>query len=178
MTGWLVAEVLGLDEPYRLTVIHRYFDNLPPREIARIMGVPVETVHVRLRRALGQLKGRMDKSHGCAWALLLLPALDTRALAVTGATVMGKKTAAVLVVLALVATGLYVSETTGRAPPPRAPLQQMSRDAAAPPRAEKERGYARNPSKAETRDDRVALRPAPWRPRDSSCRRLPYRYGG
>ncbi|MFB3065564.1 MAG: sigma-70 family RNA polymerase sigma factor [Planctomycetota bacterium] len=136
--GRVVAEVLELDEPYRLTVIHRYFDNLPPREIARIMGVPVETVHVRLRRALGQLKGRMDKSHGCAWALLLLPALDTRALAATGATVMGKKTAVVLVVWALVATGLYVSETTGSAPPPRAPVHQMSRDTAAPPRAEKE----------------------------------------
>ena len=47
---------------------------------------------VRLRRALEQLRGRMDRRCGRAWALMLLPVLDTRSLAATtGAAIMGKK---------------------------------------------------------------------------------------
>src|SRR5688572_11567831 len=52
----VVEAVLALAEPYRSTVIQRFYEDLPPRAIAARNGVPVETVHTRLRRALAQLR--------------------------------------------------------------------------------------------------------------------------
>jgi RNA polymerase sigma-70 factor (ECF subfamily) len=43
----VVDAVLALDEPYRSTIALRWFDGLPPREIARRQGVPVETARTR-----------------------------------------------------------------------------------------------------------------------------------
>jgi RNA polymerase sigma factor (sigma-70 family) len=48
----VVDAVLALPEPYRATLLLRYFEDLPPREIARRTGVPVETVRTRTRRAI------------------------------------------------------------------------------------------------------------------------------
>jgi RNA polymerase sigma-70 factor (ECF subfamily) len=71
----VVAAVFALEEPYRGTVLLRYFENLPPRTIARRHGVPVETVRTRLKRAHEALRGRLDGEFGerRAWALLLAP---------------------------------------------------------------------------------------------------------
>lgn len=55
----VVDAVLALDEPYRSTVLLRYFESLPPREVARRQGVPVETVRARTRRGLALLRGRL-----------------------------------------------------------------------------------------------------------------------
>jgi RNA polymerase sigma factor (sigma-70 family) len=74
----VVAEaVFGLEEPYRTTVMLRYFDDLPPRAIAEAMGVPVETVRTRLARALAQLRLRLDRERGGreAWLSVLTPLL-------------------------------------------------------------------------------------------------------
>jgi len=60
----LVEEVYRLDEALRAAVIARFFDGLPPREVARKFSIPVETVRTRTRRALAQLRGRLDRSHG------------------------------------------------------------------------------------------------------------------
>src|SRR6186713_1869243 len=60
----LVESVLALDEPYRSAVLHRFFDELPPREIARRLGVPVNTVHSRIARGLARLREQLDASHG------------------------------------------------------------------------------------------------------------------
>ncbi|MEO0652541.1 MAG: RNA polymerase sigma factor, partial [Planctomycetota bacterium] len=43
----VVSEVLELDPRYREVVLLRHFEELPPREIAALLGVPVETVHTR-----------------------------------------------------------------------------------------------------------------------------------
>ncbi|MCE9594239.1 MAG: sigma-70 family RNA polymerase sigma factor [Planctomycetes bacterium] len=59
----LVAAVLTLEEPYRSTLLLRYLDELPPREIAKRQGVPVRTINTRLRRGLGQLRARLDRDH-------------------------------------------------------------------------------------------------------------------
>ena len=68
----LMNSVLELDEPYRSTVLLRFFEELPPREIARRTGAPVATVHSRLQRALARLRERIDGTNH-AWCALLLP---------------------------------------------------------------------------------------------------------
>src|SRR5262245_7375723 len=68
----LMNSVLELDEPYRSTVLLRFFEELPPREIARRTDTPLATVNSRLQRALARLRERLDaRNH--AWCALLLP---------------------------------------------------------------------------------------------------------
>jgi RNA polymerase sigma-70 factor (ECF subfamily) len=66
----VVDAVMELAEPYRTTVLLRFFEELPPRAVAERMGVPVDTVHTRLRRALERLRERLDQGHAdrAAWA--------------------------------------------------------------------------------------------------------------
>jgi RNA polymerase sigma-70 factor (ECF subfamily) len=57
--------VLGLDEPYQTVVFLRYFEDLPPRAIARRTGANVATVKSRLARGLALLRLRLDgRCHG------------------------------------------------------------------------------------------------------------------
>ncbi len=129
----VVNEVLALSEPYRTAVILRFFEDLPPREIARRTATNVHTARVRVRRALERLRGRLDAQHGGdrrAWSIALLPFLEWNraklAATATGALVMGKKTATVVVIWALVATGFYVREKVAD---PR-PQERASRSSA------------------------------------------------
>lgn len=72
----VVEAVLALEEPYREAVLLRYFENLPPRAIARRRSLPVETVRTRLKRALEMLRARLDREYGGergAWSALLVP---------------------------------------------------------------------------------------------------------
>ncbi|MBI1850322.1 MAG: sigma-70 family RNA polymerase sigma factor [Planctomycetes bacterium] len=72
----VVEAVLALDEPYRGTMLLRYLDGLPPREVARRLNVPVETVRSRIKHALEVLRARLDREHGGdrrAWGLALIP---------------------------------------------------------------------------------------------------------
>lgn len=117
----VVQHVLELAEPYRETVLLRYFQELSPDEIAQRMRVPVATVKTRLRRALAELRERLDRAHGGdgrAWVLALLPLTQSHATFTkfgSGALLlMGTKTitGAALVVAAL---GLYFL-TRGSAP--------------------------------------------------------------
>ncbi len=90
----VVDEVLTLPEPYRATVLLRYFEDLPPREVARRMSVPVETVRTRTRRAIGVLRTRLDARHGdersgfCS-ALAIWAGLRRGAVPTAGATTVG-----------------------------------------------------------------------------------------
>jgi RNA polymerase sigma-70 factor (ECF subfamily) len=76
----VVEAVLALDEPYRTAIVLRYFEGLPPREVAARLGVPVETVRTRLKRAVAMLRGRLDRRHRDrrAWIALLLPLAGAR----------------------------------------------------------------------------------------------------
>ncbi len=56
----LTAAVLALDEPYRGTLVMRFYDDLAPREIARRQGLPDATVRKRLQRGLELLRARLD----------------------------------------------------------------------------------------------------------------------
>ncbi len=64
--------VLTLEEPYRTTVLLRFFDEYSIDEIARLMNVPAATVRTRLRRAVEQLRARLDRRLGDR-ALLIAP---------------------------------------------------------------------------------------------------------
>ncbi len=55
--------VLSLDEPYRTSVLLRFFEDLPPREIARRQGVPVSTVKSRLTRAFQRLRASLSRDY-------------------------------------------------------------------------------------------------------------------
>jgi len=71
----LVGAVLALDEPYRSTVLLRYFGDLSARAIAKREGVPEGTVRSRLKRALDQLREELDRENGerRVWVLALVP---------------------------------------------------------------------------------------------------------
>lgn len=56
----LVDAVVALEEPYRTVVSMRYFEDLPPREIARRLSVPRNTVRSRLQRGLARLRADFD----------------------------------------------------------------------------------------------------------------------
>src|SRR5262245_57735480 len=70
----LFRAVRDLKEPYRTTVILRWFEDLEPAEIARRTGVPVRTVHTRVTRALTLLRGKLQRGSegrtGSVWSLL------------------------------------------------------------------------------------------------------------
>ncbi len=51
----VLAAVAGLGEPYRAAVRLRFYEDLPPTEIAARLGLPVETVRTRIKRALKQV---------------------------------------------------------------------------------------------------------------------------
>ena len=60
----VVDAVLALDEPYRTTILLRYFEGLPPREIARRQSVPVTTVKSRLKRGHDRLRTSLRGEFG------------------------------------------------------------------------------------------------------------------
>ena len=73
----VVDAVLELDELLRGTVHARYFEDMPPREIARRQGVSIDTVNDRLKRARRKLRTnlgrRLADDEPAVWSLALLP---------------------------------------------------------------------------------------------------------
>jgi RNA polymerase sigma factor (sigma-70 family) len=170
----LVEHVLALDEPVRAAMILRFLEELPPREIARRLGVPVETVRTRIKRGLDLLRVRLDREHRQgrgAWCLALVTGLkiEPPSLLAAGAAVLGaglpgvvamsltKKAALAVVIAALGSTALLLvnrgepavpRETPATAAP--APTLSRSPDAASP-----------LPAAVEEERGRTALAPAP-----------------
>lgn len=69
-----VAAALALDEPYRATILLRFFDDLTPGEIAARERISVETVCTRLKRALAMLSARLEqegRDWRAEWAIAL-----------------------------------------------------------------------------------------------------------
>lgn len=110
----LATHVLALEPIYRDVVLLRWYEDLPPREIAARLDVPVATVRTRLSRALDELRARLDRSHGdrASWCALLAP-LAARpaklARPLIGAVVAG--------LVALVAGTALLVELSSRAEP-------------------------------------------------------------
>lgn len=89
----LLELVLALREPYRTALYLRYYEGRSPREIARLVGVPVATAKTRLARALAALRARLDeRSEGGrgAWTAAMLPfAFPSKAAGAPVATLVG-----------------------------------------------------------------------------------------
>jgi RNA polymerase sigma-70 factor (ECF subfamily) len=114
----VVDAVLALEEPYRETVLLRFFEDLPPREVAARQSVPVETVRTRTRRALERLRERLDEGSGGdrgAWVAAVIPLAGVRwgTGAVTGGAIMASKAAVGAVVAAAILGGVAGGISTG-----------------------------------------------------------------
>jgi RNA polymerase sigma-70 factor (ECF subfamily) len=127
----LAEQVLDLDEPYRSTVLLRFYEGLSAAEIAARLQVPPGTVRWRLKTALDQLRTRLDRKHAggrAAWLQALAPFVPEklgRAAAPKGASVstlkgaMTMKIGAAAVLTAGALGALVVFKPTTRAQPPR-----------------------------------------------------------
>lgn len=60
----VIRAVLALEEPYRSVVLLRFFEGLSARAVAARLGVPLDTVRTRLRRALARLRDELDGRAG------------------------------------------------------------------------------------------------------------------
>ena len=97
--------VKGLDEPYRRTILLRYFEDMTPTEIAAAEGIPLNTVKSRLTRGHAALRQRLDDAHGSdgrTWILALIPIAKAPAAKTTAAWGTGS-------IVAMVAAGLIAA---------------------------------------------------------------------
>ncbi|MCC6405927.1 MAG: sigma-70 family RNA polymerase sigma factor [Planctomycetes bacterium] len=71
----VIDALVALREPYRATILLRFYEDLSPAEVAERLGVPLETVRTRLKRGLALLRERLDARSGGReqWTLALLP---------------------------------------------------------------------------------------------------------
>ncbi|MHC4930977.1 MAG: sigma-70 family RNA polymerase sigma factor, partial [Planctomycetota bacterium] len=115
----VVDAVMELAEPYRTTILLRYFEELSGEEIARLQEIPSATVRTRLRRGLDQLRKRLDEEvegGRRAWMLALLPFALEDLPPAPPAGVSWKVAAAGVVVAVGAVVGVHLSS---RSRPPR-----------------------------------------------------------
>lgn len=129
--------VLALDEPYRSTVLLRYFEDLTPSAIAERQAVSVATVKSRLQRALEILRVRMERERGSAWTSGLIglawPAAATHSISIAGAgkgvLAMTLKSKFAVGVAALLVAWFVVHEFAGLRGGPSEPFANSSANA-------------------------------------------------
>lgn len=134
----LGRRVLELPPTYREVLLLRFFEGLPPRDIARRLDLPVETVRTRTRRAIERLRAQLDDEHDgrSGWVPLLTalasdpspPPFDPPASGdVAGGSLVGglvamsttTKLAAVAVVLLVLGLVWMASDPESTTDPPR-----------------------------------------------------------
>ena len=102
----LLGAVRALPEPYRNTILLRWFEELEPEEIARRTDTPVRTVHTRLHRALALLREELDRrSRGdrSRWLAAWLPLVPPPHSPLPWALAMQAKTKLVIAAVSLAA---------------------------------------------------------------------------
>ena len=102
----LLGAVRALPEPYRNTILLRWFEELEPEEIARRTDTPVRTVHTRLQRALALLREELDRrSQGdrSRWLAAWLPLVPPPHSPLPWALAMQAKTKLVIAAVSLAA---------------------------------------------------------------------------
>ena len=97
----LAGKVLALEEPYRSTILLRFFEGLASHEIARRTRTPAATVRVRLKRGLDSLRQEMCRQTDT----------DARGLALALVPVATSPRRLVLPSLVLISRALIVSTT-------------------------------------------------------------------
>ncbi|MBK7641592.1 MAG: sigma-70 family RNA polymerase sigma factor [Planctomycetes bacterium] len=119
----LARAVLELAEPYRTTVLRRYFDGWSTEEIARAEGTNPSTVRTRLERGLAQLRARLEREGGAEWMSALWPLVPLKpgaaALAsITGGILVGTGTKLALAVCAAALCGWILWPSHAPSAPP------------------------------------------------------------
>lgn len=135
----VAREVAALAEPYRSTVLLRFFEGLSQSEIAARTGTPVATVNSRLTRALALLRARLAARHDGddgAWLAAILPlGVSSGAAAPPAATILGALavTKTVLVLSGAAALILFAFLfARGERVPPATTLRTPAEELAAP----------------------------------------------
>lgn len=112
-TQRLMADlVLALDEPFRSTILLRYYEGYSAAQIARELGVPAGTVRWRLKRGLDQLRVQLDRAHGGErkqWLAAVAP-LTTKHPFTTGVIAVKTSTklaAGIAVIVGLLVVGYF-----------------------------------------------------------------------
>jgi RNA polymerase sigma-70 factor (ECF subfamily) len=57
----LLEALQRVREPYRTALRLHFYEELPPREMARVLGVPAETARTRVKRGLAMLRSDLDR---------------------------------------------------------------------------------------------------------------------
>ncbi|MEO0652433.1 MAG: RNA polymerase sigma factor, partial [Planctomycetota bacterium] len=133
----VVGLVRELDEPYRSTVLLRFFEGLEPTEIAQRDGVPAGTVRWRLKVGLDTVRERLDERHRGdrrAWASALVPYLRHEPKAASGlaastlSALLAMPTAihAILLSLPIVAGGAFLLNSPAEPPAPASSVAGVS----------------------------------------------------
>jgi RNA polymerase sigma-70 factor (ECF subfamily) len=148
-----IAELMtALEEPYRTTLLLRFYEGRDSTDIGRACGVPAGTVRWRITEGLRRLRERLDERYQgrAAWRALLVPIAAPRR---TVASAPTRATTGTLV--KLVAAGALVTVVGGgaavwRLRPARLPAPQSSSPAITPTTKE-------NPTMSRTSLKRAAL---------------------
>lgn len=173
----VVDAVLTLEPAYREVVMLRWFEGLPPRDIARRLALEPHVVHTRLSRAHAKLREKLDRELGTRKALSGLFALGgikpsiltLGPLAGTGAVLVASKLALASGVAAVVLCGAlwFVWSGPGDGEPARA--QARAELAAEPGNVEFANGPKPPSEPAQERSEAPAsatkleeAQPTPW----------------
>jgi RNA polymerase sigma-70 factor (ECF subfamily) len=85
----LAELVVALDEPYRSTILLRFYQGIEPTEIARTAGVPAGTVRWRVNEGVRRLREALDAREGVGdWRRALLPLSSAGAPAASAASTL------------------------------------------------------------------------------------------
>jgi RNA polymerase sigma factor (sigma-70 family) len=164
----LAELVLALDEPYRSTVVYRYWEGLSAAEIARLQDVPAGTVRWRLKTGLDRLRAALDADvpgGRARWIVLFAPIASAPRVA-SGATIgkgflLAKKSLTIAVALALLVAGGAALLVRGQAAAPTPPDERLARGAPTPrPRAQTTRPPGAPPTEGPIVPARAAIDPA------------------
>jgi RNA polymerase sigma-70 factor (ECF subfamily) len=122
----VVQAVLGLEEPYRSTILLRFFDQLSYAEIARRQRISEATVNSRITRGLERLRQRLSTAYGgdrhalflALAPLAKLPAIPAATIPLAGVKLMHLALGAATLSVVAVTVSLGLKE-------PNDPLRQV-----------------------------------------------------
>lgn len=166
----VVDAVRALDEPYRSTLLLRYFENLTPSAIGIRTGVPVSTVKTRLARGLDRLRAKLDHEHGGdgrAWLAALVPLIHDAGGPTATIGALAVSTPAKISAAVVLAAGLtYVVATRGpsSAAPPEEAAPAVAAELEPAPREPREATGEGEIAYAPTTASRAALEATPEEP--------------